>query len=364
MQIVTTRQYLRPKCSALNGKSTSTLVASSALISRRVCFGQNEPFPPGQSNADRADWAILKLDVDPASQELPAPLALRKWSWGERINGAWTVGHPWGIGLTLSAPPDGKGYATTTGDNSLEHNLYVAPANSGGPLFSNQNEIIGIVASGLGDVLVGRGFYWVAGSDIIPFIAPNQTFRATKTNIFRSLTHTDTACFVGLRLPANPALPAQKQLVVEILFGNGPEATWASVTVINQAAVPNDNIQTIIDYPTITGTNANFRPWLIRAIRFTFTFPGAGGGAIGGGAGGFQIPMFPALIFGCMDSGDQAKPANWTILLSEQNFAYEPAVANVAYCPIFLAPAWKTIANNQIGPLNLVPWQAPARPRS
>ena len=349
----------------MNGISTSLNVVFWALILRRVCFGQNEPFPPGLPNADRADWAILKLDVDPTSPRLPAPLALRKWAWGERINGAWTVGHPWGIGLTLSSPPGGKGYASTSGKNSLEHNLYVAPAISGSPLFSEQNEIIGIVTSGPGDVLMGRGFHWLGGNEIIPFIDPKQTFRATKTKICRSLTHTDTACFVGLQLPPNPALPAQKQLFVEILFGNGPEATWASVPIINQAAVQNDNIQIYIDYPTITGANANFRPWLIRAIRFTFTYPGAGGGAIGRRAGALQkIPMFPALIFGCMDSGDQAKPDDWTILLSEQNFAYQPAVANVAYCPIFLQPAWKTITNDQIGPLNLVPWQPPTRPHS
>lgn len=263
----------------------------------------------------------------------------------------------------MSSPPDGKGYASTNGDNSLLHNLYTAPANSGGPLFSKDNQVIGIVASGPGDVLAGRGFVWVPGSDITPFIAPDQTFRATKTNICRSLTHTDTACFVGLRLPPNQALPAQKQLLVEILFGNGLEATWESVTIINQAAVPNDNIQTIIDYPTIMGGNANFRPWLIRAVRFTFTYPGAAGGAIGGGGHGLQLPMFPALIFGCMDSGDQAKPANWTIMYLDQNFPYEPGLVNVVHCPIFLPPAWKTITNNQIGPLDLVPWQAPARPR-
>ena len=363
MQIVTTRPYLRRKCSVLNGISTSILVAFSALISRRVCFGQNEPFLP--ANTDRADWAILKLDVDPTSPLLPAPLALRKWAWGERIPGAWTVGHPWGIGLTLSSPPDETGYVTTGGENSLVHNLYVAPANTGGPFFSKANDVIGIVASGPGDLFVGRGFYWVGGSEIIPFIGPSQTFRATKTNICRSLTHTDTACFVGLQLPPNPAGAAQKQLVVEILFGNGLEAAWQSVTIINQAAVPSDNIQEYIDYPTLTGRNANFRPWLIRALRFTYTYPGAGGGPVGGRGGGFlQPPMLPALIFGCMDSGDQAKPANWTILLSEQGCPYVPAAPNVLECPIFLQPAWKTVVNDHIGPLDLVQWQPPTRPRT
>ena len=334
----------------------------SALISRRVCFGQTEPFSPG--NADRADWAILKLDVDPNSPLLPQPLALRKWNWGERIPGAWTVGHPWGIGLTLSSPPDGTGYVSNNGDNSLVHNLYVAPANSGGPFFSRQNEVIGIVASGPGHLFVGRGFWWVGGNEIKPFIDPKQTFRATKTNICRSLTHTDMACFVGLQLPPNPAAANQKQLLVEILFGDGLQGNWQSVWIINQAAVQNDNIQEYIDYPTLTLRNANFRPWLIRAIRFTYTYPGAGGGLIGGGGGGFQPPMFPALIFGCMDAGDQPKPANWTILLSDQGFPYEPGSPNVVACPIFLDPAWKKVVNDHIGPIDLVQWRGRARPRT
>ena len=376
MQIVIIRRYLRRKCSALNGISTSTRVAFWALISRRVCFGQNEPFISGQPNADRADWAILKLDVDPMSPQLPAPLALRKWVGSEQINGAWNVGHPWGIGLTLSSPPDDKGYACTNGENSLLHNLYVAPASSGGPLFSKQNEVVGIVASGVGDVLYSRGFYWLPlGSDITPVIAPNQTFRATKTNIWHSLTHTNTACFVGLQLPSIPATAAEKQLVVEILFGNGDEAHWSSVTIIDQANVPNDSIQTIINCATITGANPNFRPWLIRAIKVTFTHPVAAGG-VARARGALQMPKIPALIFGCRDSEDQTEPANWTILLSAENINYrpafegQPAVAGVVECPIFLPRAWKTITDNHIGPLSLTgpdfsltPWQA-ARPRN
>lgn len=291
-------------------------------------------------------------------------MALRKWaSARERIAGAWTVGHPWGIGLTLSSPPDDKGYVTINGENSLMHNLYVAPANSGGPFFSKANEVIGIVASGPGDVFLGRGFAWIPGNDIIPFIGPNQTFYATKTNICRSLTHIDVACFVGLQLPPNPAPAAQKQLLVEILFGNGAEATWQSVTIINQATVPSDSIQIYVDYPTLVLRNPNFRPWLIRAISFTYTVPGAGGGLVGGGGGGFQVPLFPALIFGCMDSGDQEKPANWTVLFSDQAFPYMPVGQNTLYCPIFLQPAWKTVANNHVGPIDLVPWKAPTRPR-
>ena len=369
MQIVTTRRYLRPKCLALKGISTSIRVAFWTLISIRVCFGQNEPFLPDQPNADRADWAILKLSVDPMSGQLPAPLTLRKWAGNEQISGAWTVGHPWGIGLTKSSPPNDKGYAYTNGENSLLHNLYIARASSGSPLFSKENEVIGLVASGPGDELYGRGFYWLSGPEIIPFIAPNQTFRATKTNIWRSLTHPNTACFVGLQLPSIPAIAAEKQLVVEILFGNGDETGWSSVTIINQANVPNDSIRTITDCTTIMGANPNFRPWLIRAIRITFTHPEAAGGGVWIRKGGFEMPKIPALIFGCRDSEDQTEPANWTILLSEQNTDYQPALAKVVKCPIFLPRAWKTITDNHIGPLSLTgpfsltPWQA-ARPRN
>ena len=277
----------------------------------------------------------------------------------------------------MSSPPDDKGYACTNGENSLLHNLYVAPATSGGPLFSKQNEVIGIVASGPGDVLLGRDFMWLLpGSDIIPFIAPNQTFCATKTNIWHSLTHTNTAYFVGLQLPSISATAAEKQLIVEILFGNGDEADWSSVTIINQVNVPNDSIQTKINCATITGANPDFRPWLIRAIKITFTHPVAAGGGARARGGGFQMPKIPALIFGCRDSEDQTEPANWTVLLSAQNIDYQPAfggqpaVAKVVKCPIFLPRAWKTITDNHIGPLSLTgpdftltPWQA-ATPRN
>ena len=40
-----------------------------------------------------------------------------------------------------------------------------------------------------------------------------------------------------------------------------------------------------------------------------------------------------------MDSGDEEMPANWTILLSVKDFAYEPAAPNVANGPDFLDPA-------------------------
>ena len=347
-----------------NGISTSNLVAFSALISSRVCFGQNEPFSPG--NVDRADWAILKLDVDPASPELPVPLALHKWAWGEQIPGAWTVGHPWGIGLTLSSPPGGKGYVISTGENSLEHNLKVAPANSGGPFFSQANEVVGIVASGPGDIFKGRGFFWVPGNKtIIPFIEPGQTYRATKTNICRSLTHVNMSCFVGLQLPNIQAAAHQKQLRVEIMFGNGLEATWQSVIIIDQASVPTNDIQEYVDYPTLTLGNANFRPWLIRALRITYAYPPAPGGANAPGrtAGFFQVPTIPSLVFGCMDSGDQAKPANWTILFSGQNCQYMESTPTVLECSIFLQPGWKTIVNNRIGPINLPTWDIVTRPR-
>ena len=348
---------------AFNGISTSIHVAFSALISSRVCFGQNQPFA---GNPDRADWAILRLNVDPASTELPVvPLALHKWAFGEQISGAWTVGHPWGIGLTLSSPPGGKGYVSSDGENSLEHNLKVAPANSGGPFFSQKNEVVGIVASGPGDIFEGRGFFWVPGNkEIIPFIKPGQTYRATKTNICRSLTHLNISCFVGLSLPTTiQAAAHQQQLRVEIMFGDGLEATWQSVIIIDQATCPTRAIQENVDYPTLALRNANFRPWLIRALRITYTYPPDPGNVPGRKAGLFQLPTIPSIVFGCMDSGDQAKPANWTILFSGQDCQYMDSTPTVLECSIFLQPGWKTIVNNFIGPINLATWDIVTRPR-
>ena len=365
MEIAATWRYLRLKCLAFNGIPTSILVALSALISSRVCFGQNQPFLPGA--LDRADWAIVKLDVDPASPELPVSLALHKWAWGEQIPGAWTVGHPWGIGLTLSSPPGGKGYVISDGENTLEHNLKVAPANSGGPFFSQKNEVVGIVASGPGDIFEGRGFFWVPGNkEIIPFIKPGQTYRATKTNICRSLTHLNMSCFIGLTLPDNiQAAANQQQLRIEIMFGDGLEATWQSVIIIDQATCHTRTIQENVNYPTLAGRNASFRPWLIRALRITYTYPPAPGGANvpGRAAGIFQIPTIPSIVFGCMDSGDQAKSANWTILFSGQDCQYMDSTPTVLECTIFLQPGWKTIVNNHIGPIDLATWDVVTRAR-
>ena len=173
------------------------------------------------------------------------------------------------------------------------------------------------------------------------------------------------SCFVGLQLPNIQAAAHQKQLRVEIMFGNGLEATWQSVIIIDQASVPTNDIQEYVDYPTLTLGNANFRPWLIRALRITYAYPPAPGGANAPGrtAGFFQVPTIPSLVFGCMDSGDQAKPANWTILFSGQNCQYMESTPTVLECSIFLQPGWKTIVNNRIGPINLPTWDIVTRPR-
>ncbi|KAI9844159.1 MAG: hypothetical protein M1837_005759 [Sclerophora amabilis] len=318
--------------------------AANVFGIERVLFGQNLPFNDVKDRpiADRADWALLQLKANAASR-YPQPLQLAPLGPQERVpTHAWAAGHPWGIGMTMVSPLGNSGWIQGVGSNAVQHNLRIVPANSGGPLLSGQNQVIGIAASGRGDILMSRGFLWLGDLDpsgtMTPFYPKDERYDGTRTNIWSSLLRPDSSLFLAFSISDLPGKPDQQNGKIEILVGkDDATANWFPI----YEKVAPESTQLVRRFPP--AASPDLRPYHIREIRHTFTFPSAAFNRSGGRGAvtNVNVPTIKSLVFGCLRPGDEKNPENWTILYrNDQGLMLGGVPDNIRLGP-FLPPDWK-----------------------
>lgn len=355
-------------------------------FSDRICFGQTQSF----AHDDRADWAVLKLAVSHTDRALlPSPLKLRKWRQESYFQNVWAVRHPWSLATTydqhvrleklafvhrVKFADDyasennrkkndiGHDYNTANTSssfyttNSLGTNPQCAPVISGSPILFhditaqlNEFEVIGIVTSSPANTLSVPSLVNSPGTDDTqPCTHTGIMSGITNPNICRSLTHTDMACFVAMKMPSIKA-----HITFEILFGDSPD-NWTSHTMINDCVnIENERLQVVQSYMTINAITPTFRPWLIRAIRLQIQEKPSSPVTVAS----YPVPeqwrqersvtkAIP-IMFGCMDYDDLKRPENWTILASTETI---PTDGPVTYnCGPFIKPAWKSLVGTSDG---------------
>ena len=89
------------------------------------------------ANAPQLDLALLWVGRNAGSAEFDQPIAAARD--GENI---FVIGHPEGLKFTLST-----GIISGLRDQSLQISAAISPGNSGGPIYDNRGNLIGIVSS-------------------------------------------------------------------------------------------------------------------------------------------------------------------------------------------------------------------------
>ena len=89
------------------------------------------------ANAPRLDLALLWVGRNAGSADFEQPIAAARD--GENI---FVIGHPEGLKFTLST-----GIVSGLRDQSIQISAAVSPGNSGGPIYDNRGNLIGIVSS-------------------------------------------------------------------------------------------------------------------------------------------------------------------------------------------------------------------------
>ena len=324
----------------------------------------------------------MKLKVLPHGGVFPDALSLAPLPPNVRVDSAWLVGHPWGIGLTLAKPADG--YVKVDGKHHVQHNILTTPANSGGPILNQRNEVIALVSGGRGDDFKARGFkVWGGGlADIVPDPIPAQiegyeTYNnGVMVNDFYALTCPTgrfvLACEV-VRIPT-PPVGALTSLTIQIAYGDGGEpAAWQRYVLEPNLTIPATGLIRVNQpFQQIAG-----QTWQssIRALEFIYHYTPPGGAAVaapapaapaaGGRAANRNVSMgavqadvansaeIKDLVFGCFGTGSGADLTRWTILHRGDGPALIPGHPTFRNMPMFLGQDWKNPVNGYIGPLNV-----------
>lgn len=322
-------------------------------------FGQDVAF--GDNVVDRPDWALLKLEPSLPDGAAPIwPPALTLAPLTQKVQPAWHAGHPWGIGLTVSRPPKDSGFCEIPQGyvNTVEHNIRTAPANSGCPIFDNQNNVIALVASGGGTMLNSRGFTmkFERGKYILyPIVERKST--GSQLGGLQSLVMPNVKIFLACQLPALPApapgAPANT-ITIRLLHGEGDnENIWQSFPITNAQAIPaNGIIQEVIHVQHAPGAV----PWQcnMRGIGFTlnFTDPAVGGRKAKLAAG---VTPITNIILGCLGNGDRLNHSKWTVLFKGDGLGFPaPGSEVVERVPVYLEADWKIINNGHMGLMDVI----------